>query len=88
MAGNLGAGALRLGYLGASFYPDGSPSAWGLDSRLAVELAVRQLGSAATLIRTHETNGTVDGLAPVLDEWLAAGVEAVIGADWCHPPAN
>ena len=81
---------VRIGYLGSDFYPDGSPCPWGRDMRLAAELAVHTTnlaggfggGTRGAIIVTHQLNGTTTTLDAALDAMEAAGVHAVIGADW------
>jgi ABC-type branched-subunit amino acid transport system substrate-binding protein len=88
MASTAGGNAtVRLGYLASSFYPDGSIAGWGRDMRLAVELAIgdvnaQQLPVQLELAEVFETNGTTSDLPGALQDMMAAGAVAVLGADW------
>ena len=74
--------ALRVGYIANDFYPDGSACPWGLDSRLAAELAAESY-PGVNLVALHQSNGTLDGLDAALQRMLGEQhVDAVIGADW------
>ena len=73
---------LRVGYIANDYYPDGSSCPWGLDSRLAAELAA-ELSEGVELVALHQSNGTTDGLDAALQRMLDEDrVDAVVGADW------